>query len=123
MNDQANIKNCRRCGLRYDWLTKQPEFEKCTSNSSWDDCKKKYATPSSPNSYFLWDDQGVPVSQEIDAYAPGLGSLINYGDWIPGSVKPYKSRQHLVYFPLFGLPPRLHADGTVPAAVDVQPGV
>ncbi len=87
-------------GLRYEWLFKQAEFEKCNSGSNFEECKARYATPASPNTYFLWDDQGVPVSQEIDAYAAPLGSIINYGNWIPGSVKPYMSRQHLVYFPL-----------------------
>jgi hypothetical protein len=86
-------------GLRYDWLFKQDGFIECNTGSNFDECKSKYATPASRDTYFLWDDQGVPVSQEINGYASGLGRLINYGNWMPDSVKPYKSRQHLIYFP------------------------
>jgi hypothetical protein len=90
-------------GLKYDWLWKQDGFLSCnTGSSSFGMCKNKYAQPTSSanESYLLFDDQGIPVSQEIDGYVPPLGSVLNYGNWIPGSVKPYPSRQHIVYFPL-----------------------
>jgi hypothetical protein len=89
-------------GAKYLWLTKQDEFAPCLSGSSHADCKAKYAIPYSAakQSYLLLDDQGIPVSQEIDNYVPPLGSLLNYGNWIPKSVKPYPSRQHIVYFPV-----------------------
>jgi hypothetical protein len=89
-------------GLKYDWLSKQRGFVSCVGTSSFGACKAKYAVPASPakQTYLLFDDQGVPFSQEIDNYIAPLGSVLNYGNWIPGSVKPHPSRQHIVYFPL-----------------------
>lgn len=92
-------------GLRYQWLWRQQGFTDCLhaiSGTSFEECKSKYAKAASPatDSFLLFDDQGIPVSQEIDNYVPPLGSAINYGNWLPYSVKPYPSRQHIVYFPL-----------------------
>jgi len=89
-------------GLKYDWLWKQKGFVSCNSGSNFYTCKAKYAKVASPanESYLLFDDQGVPFSQKIDEYVPPLGSVLNYGGWFPHTVKPYPSRQHIVYFPL-----------------------
>ena len=90
-------------GLKYDWLWKQKGFISCnTGSSNYDRCKALYGRPESPAkaTYLLWDDQGIPISQKIDEYAAPLGGAINQNEWIPDSVEPYPSRQHIVYFPV-----------------------
>jgi hypothetical protein len=92
-------------GSKYNWLWAQDGFTDCVGghfSPGFDECKARYAKPTSASkeTYLLFDDQGIPVSQEIDGYVPGLGSALNYGEWIPDSVEPYPSRQHLVYFPV-----------------------
>src|SRR5262249_14382296 len=95
-------------GLKYDWLSKQDGFISCNADTNYSACKAKYATPTSANkaSYLLFSDQGHPFSQEVDGFFEPLVGVLYYRSWIPGSVKPYPSRQHIVYFPLdVGLSP------------------